>query len=169
MNAFIRTILFLTAFSPVLFSIAVVRFQEFGWSREIWQCLIIGVLGSLISFLIIKGLSSQGEVIPFNAKKIESNDFIILAFIFSYVSPFAVKAAGANFDTVVIFVLLLGVILWFIQSIPVHPVLRLFSIRFYKVESDNGMVYTLISRVELRSTSQLQRVQMISSTMLLKA
>lgn len=169
MNAFIRTLLFLTAFSPVLFSVAVVRFQEFGWSREILQCLIMGGLGSVISFLIIKGLSSQGEVIPFKAKKIESNDFIILAFLFSYVSPFAVKAAGANFDTVVVFVLLLGVVLWFIQSIPAHPVLRLFSIRFYKVESDSGMVYTLISRVELRSPSQLQRVQMISSTMLLKA
>lgn len=169
MNAFIRTLLFLTAFSPVLFSVAAVRFQEFGWSREIWQFLVVGVLGSVISFLVIKALSLQGEIINFKAKKIESNDFIILAFIFSYVSPFAVKAAGANFDTVVIFVLLLGVILWFIQSIPVHPVLRLFSIRFYKVESDSGMVYTLISRVELRSPSQLQHVQIISSTMLLKA
>lgn len=169
MNAFARTLLFLTAFSPVLFSIAVVRFQDFGWSSEILQYLIIGVLGSLISFLIIKGLSSRGEVIPFKAKKIESNDFVILGFIFSYLSPFAAKAAGASFDAIVIFVLLLGCVLWFIQSIPAHPVLRLFSIRFYKVESDNGMVYTLISRIELRSPSQLQQVQMISSTMLLKA
>jgi hypothetical protein len=169
MNSLIRTLLFLTAFSPVLFSIAVVRFQEFGWGREILQYLIMGLLGSTISFLIVKALSSRGEVIPFKAKKIESNDFMILVFLFSYVSPFVAKAAGVNFDTVVLFVLLLGAVLWFIQSIPAHPVLRLFSIRFYKVEADSGMVYTLISREELRSPSQLQRVQIISSTMLLKA
>lgn len=169
MNAFIRTLLFLTAFSPVLFSIAVVRIQEFGWSREILQYLVIGMLGSALSFLIIKGLSSRGEIIPFKAKKIESNDFMILVFVFSYISPFVAKAVGANFDTVVLFVLLLAVVLWFIQSIPAHPILRLLSIHFYKVESENGMVYTLISPVELRSPSQLQRVQIISPTMLFKA
>jgi hypothetical protein len=168
MNAFIRTLLFLTAFSPVLFSLAAVRFQLFGWSLEILQFLLVGVLGSALPYLIVKEVANRGEMIPFKAKKIEPNDFMLVVFLFSYVSPFVAKAAGLDFDTVVLFVLLFAVVLAFIQSIPAHPVLRLFSVRFYKVEAENGMVYTLISREELRSTSQLQRVRMISSTMLLK-
>lgn len=169
MNSFVRTLLFLSAFSPVLFSLALVRFQLFGWSIEILQFLFVGTVGSFLPYLIIKELERRGEVIAFKAKKIEPSDFMLAVFLFSYVSPFVAKAAGLNFDTVVLFVLLLGSVFWFIQSIPAHPVLRLFSIRFYKVEAESGMVYTLISREELRSISQLQKVKMISSTMLLKA
>lgn len=141
----------------------------FGWSVEILQFLIVGILGSSLPYLIVKELARRGEVIAFKAKKIEPNDFMLAVFIFSYMSPFVAKAAGLNFETVAVLVILLGVVFYFIQSIPAHPILRLFSIRFYKVEADSGMVYTLISRDELRSTAQLQRVHMISSTMLLKA
>lgn len=169
MNSAVRTLLFLSAFSPVLLSLAAVRFQISGWATDVFQLGFIGAIGSVLPYLIVKGLALKGEVIPLSAKKIEPNDFMLAVFVFSYISPFVVRASGFDFDGVVYAVVAVGAVLWLVQSIPAHPVLRLFKIRFYKVEADSGMVYTLISREELRSIGQLKRVHVISSTMLLKA
>ncbi|RQO57018.1 hypothetical protein DBV14_09420 [Variovorax sp. KBW07] len=77
--------------------------------------------------------------------------------------------SGLDFDSILIGIILLAIVLWFIPSIPAHPVLRLFSVYFYKVESDAGVVYTVISKQELHAVSQLTQVHQISSTMLMKA
>jgi hypothetical protein len=169
MNSIIRTILFLSAFSPVLLSLAIVRYQISGWSTDVFQLMVIGILGSLIPYLIVRALAIKGEVIAFTAKKIEPNDFVLAVFVFGYISPFVARASGFDIEAVGYAVFAVGVVLWFIQSIPAHPILRLFKIRFYKVEAENGMVYTLISREELRSPTQLKKVYVISSTMLMKA
>ncbi|WP_431273187.1 hypothetical protein ACQ858_13235 [Variovorax ureilyticus] len=170
MNTFIRTVLVLSAFSPVLFSLAYVRYDMHGgWSTEIVQLLVIGLLGSLLPYLILKELGRRSELVPFRAKKVESSDFMLLIFLFSYVSPLVGRAAGMDFAHIVVAMAAFAIICWFVQSIPAHPILRLFSIRFYKIESENGMVYTLISREELRSPAQVKSVHLISTTMLLKA
>jgi len=169
MNSFIRTILFLSAFSPVMFTLAYVRYDMFGWSAEIAQLLVIGVLGSLLPWLILKELAKRSEVIPFRAKKVEPTDFMLIVFLFSYVTPLVGRFAGMDFGHIMIVMVAFAVMCWLVQSIPAHPILRLFSIRFYKIESDGGMVYTLISREELRSPTQVNHVHLISSTMLLKA
>lgn len=169
MNSFIRTVLFLTAFSPVLFSLAYVRYDMNGWSAEIAQLLIIGVLGSLLPWLILKELAKRSEVIPFRAKKVEPTDFMLIVFLFSYVVPLVGRFAGMDFEHIIVVLVVFAVLCALVQSIPAHPILRLFHVRFYKVESESGMVYTLISREELRSPAQVSQVHLISTTMLLKA
>lgn len=169
MSKLLRTLLFISGFSPVLLSLAAVRYFQFGWHTEIWQLVLIGFLGIAIPYLLIKEISVRAEIVEFCAKKIEPNDQMLLTFLLSYVSPFIARMSGLDFDSILICVILLAIVLWFIPSLPAHPVLRLFSIYFYKVESDAGMVYTVISRQELLAVSQLTQVHQISSTMLMKA
>lgn len=168
MNSVIRTILFLSAFSPVMFTLAYVRYDMRGWSGEIAQLLIIGLLGSLLPWLILRELAKRSEVIPFRAKKVEPTDFMLIVFLFSYVTPLVGRFAGMDFAQIIVVMVVFALLCWLVQSIPAHPILRLFSVRFYKVESDSGMVYTLISREELRSPAQVNKVHLISTTMLLK-
>jgi len=169
MNSVLRTLLFVSAFAPVGFSLAWVRYSIEGWSTSVAQMLTIGAFGTWLPYLILKWLAQRGEVLPFKAKKVEDAGFMLFAFVFSYFSPILLKAAGLDFETAAWGIGLAGVILWLIPSIPAHPVLRLFKIKFYKVESESGMVYTLISRDEIRSPSDVKRVHVISSAMLFKA
>lgn len=168
MSSVIRTILFLSAFSPVMFTLAYVRYDMHGWSGEIAQLLIIGLLGSVLPWLILKELAKRSEVIPFRAKKVEPTDFMLIVFLFSYVTPLVGRFAGMDFAHIIVVIGVYALLCWLVQSIPAHPILRLLSVRFYKVESDSGMVYTLISREELRSPAQVNKVHLISTTMLLK-
>ncbi|RYH61897.1 MAG: hypothetical protein EON54_09605 [Alcaligenaceae bacterium] len=169
MNSFLRTLLFVSAFAPVGFSLAFVRYSIEGWGTSVIQMLTIGALGTCLPYLILIWLAQRGEVIPFKAKKVEDAGFMLFAFVFSYFFPILMKAAGIDFQTAIWGIGIAGVILWLIPSIPAHPILRLFSIKFYKVESESGMVYTLISKEEIRSPSDIKRVHLISSAMLLKA
>ena len=63
---------------------------------------------------------------------------------------------------------LIFVVAWFVSNIPSHPILYLFKFRFYKVESNDGMVYTLITRRIIRSPSNVTRVMKLSSAMLME-
>lgn len=169
MSKFLRTLLFISGFSPVLLSLAAVRYLQFGWHTEIWQLVAIGIAGIAIPYLVIKEIARRAEIVAFSAKKIEPNDHMLLTFLLSYISPFIARMSGLDFDSILIGVVLLAIVLWFIPSLPAHPVLRLFSVYFYKVESEFGMVYTVISKQELLAVSELTRVHQISSTMLMKA
>jgi hypothetical protein len=57
---------------------------------------------------------------------------------------------------------------WVVSNIPSHPVLYLAKFRFYKIESESGMVYTLITRREIRSPKNITVVKQISNSMLME-
>lgn len=167
MRNLLRTIFFLSAFSPVLFSLAYVRYDIYGFQSEVWQLIIVGMLGSMIPFLVIGLTTRVAEQMPFEAKKIESNDFMLLMFIASYFIPIVARASELNFVKTSILTASLFVVLWLISFLPTHPVLRIFKYRFYKVESSSGVIYTLVSSKEILDPKNVKKVRKISNSMLL--
>ncbi|WP_155301067.1 hypothetical protein [Cupriavidus necator] len=103
-----------------------------------------------------------------SAKKIESNDFMLLAFIGSYLLPLISKATDLSVNGVTFILAILGIVMWLTASIPVHPLLRAFRFRFYKIESSSGMVYTLITRREIRDPREIRAVKKLSETMIME-
>lgn len=168
MRNWLKTVLFMSAFSPVLFSLAYVRYQSHGMDREIWQLMIIGIVGSTLPFMILYLIERTAEAIPIEAKKIESNDFMLFMFIASYLFPIAAKASDMNFNEIAFFTLGIAAVLWMVGFIPTHPVLRIFQFRFYKVESSSGVIYTLISNREILDPKNIRSVKKISNSMLLE-
>ncbi|MBE5213028.1 hypothetical protein IG605_007855 [Pectobacterium quasiaquaticum] len=168
MKDWLRTILFLSAFSPVLLTMAYVRYDIYGWRMDVVQLIIIGLLGTLLPFIIIKLIKSQGESLSIQVKKIESNDFMLLAFIFSYFSPIILKAADVSINTIMLILSFIGIILWLISSLPSHPLLRIMKFKFYKIESSNGVVYILISKRDILDPKEVNRVKKISRHMLIE-
>ncbi len=130
---------------------------------------IVGVLGASISFKIVSAIQRHGEVINFTAKKIESNDALMLGVFIGYAVPFVTRASDITLSVVFAIFCVLAGLQWMTSALTPHPLLRLFGYRFYKVESDGGVVYTLIARREVLDPAHLKRVLKISSSMLMEA
>lgn len=167
MNKFLRTLLFLASLSPVAFSLAYLNYEKNGIDQKFTQLIIIGILGSLIPLLIIYAIKNQGEKFPITVKKIESNDFIFIGFLLSYISPLALNGFELTIEKIFIFILVIGLILWFISDIPTHPLLRILNFKFYKIESSKGVVYILITKNKIKSPDEIKFVKKISESMLL--
>lgn len=101
-------------------------------------------------------------------KKIESTDYFLIVFLAAYFAPIIMRMVEINFDVILIVLGLLMAVLWVMPYIPSHPLMYLFKYKFYKVESDNGVVYTLISKRNIRDPKTIKEVILISNHMIME-
>ena len=168
MRNYLKTLLFLSAFSPALITLSYVRYDAHGLRTETTILATLGIIGFLSSTVIIKFLNKKCESFRVIVKKVESNDFMLVVFVASYLTPLVVKCADISFNKIMAILSIIALLFWLTNSLPAHPLLRLFRFRFYKVELFNGMVYTLISKREIRDPSQITLVKKVSETMLVE-
>lgn len=169
MRNWLRTLLFISAFSPALITLAYVRYETYGWRMDVLQLIVIGVIGSFLPLAIASLIAKQGETIAIQAKKVESHDIALLGFIVSYLVPLVTKGIYMSVNSIALLLLGIGGVMWLVTSLPAHPLLRVFRFRFYKLESSTGMVYTLISRRAIRDPRDVKAVKKISESMLMEA
>jgi uncharacterized protein involved in response to NO len=169
MRNWLRTLLFISAFAPALLTLSWVRYSTYGYRTDVLQLLVVGILGTILPLLIVTLARQTGESLSIQAKKIESNDVMLIAFIASYMLPLITKSSELSFDEIIGILAVIGFILWLINSLPCHPLLRIFKYRSYKVEAATGMVYTLITRRDIKDPRQPIMVKKISETMLMEA
>lgn len=169
MRNWLKMTLFVSAFSPTLLVLGGVRWYELGTADGVvYQLILISILGTALPFLIIRWLISEAESFSFRARKVEAADYFLLVFVASYFIPLVAKVAEMDFVYSLLLVFVGFLVAWVVSSIPSHPLLYLFKYRFYKVESDEGMVYMLISRRDISSPKSIGFVKKISSGMLLE-
>jgi hypothetical protein len=164
----IKTILFVSAFSPALISVGFARIVSGGLFWDSIYYLVSGLIGSFTVLFILSELNWRGESFSFNARKIESNDALLLGIVASYIFPFFGRAADITIGTVAILLTSLFVVFWFTDASLPSPLLRLMGYRFYKAEASNGMVYTLITDREILDPSNVKMVKKITGSMLLE-
>ena len=170
MRNWVKTWLFVSAGSPALISVGVAH----AWAAQYldWQTayyVFLGLFGGLSTIYIISALKWHGEIFPFTAKKIESNDTLMLGVVVSYFIPFFTKATDINFLAVLGLLLAAAVVFWVSGAIAPSPTLRVLGHRFYKVESENGVVFTLISRRDIIDPKQIRQVNRLTTSMLVEA
>lgn len=168
MRNWLKTVLFLSAFSPALLSLALVRSQLGAPIREVGQLLVIGVLGSLLPVLIIAAAGRQGESMPIRIKKLEANDFALFGFVASYFLPIVLKASELDLYVILLVLAGAGALLWGVNQIPAHPVLHVLRYRFYKAESESGMVYVLVARRPIIDPKSVTQVKQLSTSFLIE-
>lgn len=164
----LKTILFLSSFSPTLLALAMVRYFISGPDLLFYQLVGVFVLGLVLFALIFKLIIKQGEVVNFSAKKVESTDYFLVVFLAAYTAPIIMRMVEINFGVISIVLGLLMATLWIMPYIPSHPLMYLFKYRFYKIESDNGVVYTLISKRNIRDPKTITEVKLISNNMIME-
>ncbi|KJR17844.1 hypothetical protein UF29_18645 [Vibrio parahaemolyticus] len=164
----LKTIFFLSSFSPTLLALAIVRYFISGDDLLFYKLISVFVLGLVLFCLIFQLVMTQGEKISFKAKKVESTDYFLLVFLAAYTAPIVMRMVELNFRVISIILGLLMVTLWILPYIPSHPLMYLLKYRFYKVESDSGVVYTLISKRNIRDPKSIKQVIAISDSMLME-
>jgi len=167
MNALIRTLLFTSALSPAVLISAALRWQNTGADTEVFGWIAASALMCLLPLLIVKAAEKQAATLPFAAKKIESQDWLLVVFVVSYFVPLI-----ARIDNLPVFAgifLIAGVLLATLEAVPCHPVLHAFRYRFYKVEGSNGTVYTYIAHRRLLSAADIKLVRQLSPQLLMDA
>lgn len=168
MRDWLRTVLFVSAFSPALITMAYVRYDVYGFRTDVLQLSLIGLIGSTIPMSIMTLVRSQGESFSIQAKKIESSDFMLLAFIMSYILPLILKGADVSVNTIALILAIAAVVLWLTSSLPAHPLLRAMNFKFYKIESSSGVVYTLVSKRSILDPRDICFVKRISQNMVVE-
>ena len=168
MRDWLRTVLFVSAFSPSLIALAYVRYDTYGWRTDVLQLGIIGLIGSAIPYAIMMLVRKQGEAFRIHVKKVESNDFMLLAFIGSYLLPLILKGTDMSVNAIAVIIFIAGLVLWLMSSLPAHPLMRAMKFKFYKVESSNGVVYTLVSKRAILDPRDIGIVKRISPNMLME-
>lgn len=168
MRDWLRTVLFVSAFSPALITLAYVRYDLHGWRTDVLQLGIVGLIGSVIPFAIMMLVRTQGEAFKIQVKKIESSDFMLLAFIGSYLLPLVLKGTDVSVNAIAAILATAGMVLWLMSSLPAHPLMRAMRFKFYKVESSNGVVYTLVSKRAILDPRDIGLVKRISPNMLME-
>jgi hypothetical protein len=165
----LKTLLFLSAFSPALLSISASRYFTQGFSIDQVYYGLAGILGVSVGAGIMRFLRRYGEVLTFKAKKIEAMDSAMLAVVATYIIPFVGKASEITLPAILCLTMLLAVVLWVTSSLIPHPALRCLKYRFYKIESDAGVVYTVITKRDLHDPKDLTQIRKITSSMLVEA
>lgn len=164
----LKTIMFVSALSPSLISVALARVWDRGLTWDALWYAFAGAIGILLVRYIVDALRWNGETFQITVKKVESNDALMLGVIITYFIPFIGKAADITVWAVFAILAVAGGILWVTSSILPNPVLRVLGYRFYKAETASGVVYTLITQRDLLDPKQVKNVKRISGSMLLE-
>lgn len=165
MNKILRSLLFASSLAPAILVSALAQLSSVGATYQVLGWIAASGLACLLPLLVMVEASRRSAVLSFSAKKIESQDWLIVAFVVSYFVPLITKIGSLE---VLGWVLIIAFILAStLDAIPVHPVLHLFRYRFYKVEGSNGTVYILITRRNLLSAADVKNVRQLSPQLLM--
>ncbi len=167
MRNWLKTLLFMSAFSPIMFPMAWIKWQQ-GDDLYGMLLLLAGLVGLFLAILVVILIHRHGEAMAVSVKKVESNDAMTMVFVFSYFIPILARFADAHVELGLVLAVVLILVFWHTNSIVAHPPLRLFGFRFYKIETTPGLVYTLIARRDIRHPSDVRSVRRITGWMLME-
>lgn len=165
MNIFLRTLLFASSLAPAVLIAALAHWYTAGSTAAVFGWIAASGLTCLLPILAMIEAGRRTAVIPFKAKKIESQDWLLFVFIASYFVPLVTKVASLELLACVF--VIAAVLLATLEAIPAHPVLHFCRYRFYKVEGENGVVYTMITRRRILKASDIKTVKQLSPQLLL--
>lgn len=165
MNTVIRTLFLLSAFAPAVVLTAAAQVYKNGSSAQAWGWIGAGALACVFPLLVMAAARRQLQVLHFSAKKVESQDWVLVTILISYFLPFITNMS--DLSVLAMLLVVAAVILATMEAIPGHPVLHAFRYRFYKVEGANGMIYILISRRKLLSAADIKSVRQLSPQLLM--
>ncbi len=117
------------------------------------------IAGCVLLFAIMHGLLFYSRKHPerssFKAKSIETADHENIAFLLLYILPlFAKDFSSLNWQILVPMLIIFSVVVSTGYGYHFNPLLGLIGWHFYKVGTEEGVTYVLITKKELRSAKQ---------------
>ena len=167
LSSLARAMLTATAIAPVSLTYAWVAFYQ----EEYIISAIATAIAVILTVLCIKLLGyvrKQIEDIPFKASSIEPADAESLGFMLLYLLPlFTDDIADLNWELWLPLIIVFGVMVGTGYSYHFNPLLGLLKWHFYKVTSESGVTYVLITKKHLRTASGVHRVGQLTEYILI--
>lgn len=168
MTRFVNTLFAASAFSVTFLLLAVFKY----WDKpdlfdfEFLTYIFLFILLSFLSWLIVLGIRAMGETMYIeNIKKIESKDNAVVPFIASFSAPSLLKIFDFDFSIIRIAFIAIVIFGFIVSYVPVHPILRIIGFHFYKAETDDGIVFTLVTNRAIRNKDSIREVIRVSENL----
>lgn len=153
----------LSAGAPLLIVFAIVWYCE----KKTWTVSIICICAAILLMVLMLVAFAYGKrnlpPITINVTDVSPHDAWIVAYIFSYLFPFASMVVG-NYNLLLFIAIPAAVVLVapFVNSAVPNPFLFLHGYHFYQIGTQNGVSgYVLISKQKIRNAKEVKRVNRI--------
>lgn len=165
-----RTILFVSSYAPLLLLFSVLESFGAGWPSKL--CLLVGAISivALGVLLVLLRATSSPESDDFKGAR--SRDADVMAYVVSYVVPFAAATDDTDEATRIALAVFAGLVavLYIRSSVYyVHPLLLLFGIHVYEATRQGVPVIILTRRRYLRQTANLRVISIGDNVYMEKA
>ncbi|MBB4422301.1 uncharacterized membrane protein YjjP (DUF1212 family) [Bradyrhizobium sp. CIR48] len=121
----LKTVLFVAAFSPALISVGVARLFA---GSPLWDAIyyiFAGCAGGLLVVYILSALKWKGEEFSFTARKVESNDVLLLGVVVTYIFPFLARASDITVGAIALIGCVVWAVFWLTDATIPSPLMRL--------------------------------------------
>jgi hypothetical protein len=156
-----------SAIAPIAFTYAWVAYTQ----NETVVAIIAlssGVVAVLLCIIVLRSAQKNLERMNFKPKAIESADRENIGFMVLYLLPlFTDKINTLNWALWIPTLVVFAVITAFGYSYHFNPLLGVIGWHFYKIESDDGVTYVVITRKHLRAASQALTVGQLTEYVLI--
>lgn len=145
MTALVQALLFLSSYSPLFCVFALLDTFGRGWPTIV--CLGLAVIGLvMLPVLFLVDRRTAGR--PLKIQSLSSRDSDVLAYVASYLVPFASFATASHRQraAVILFVVLIAVLYVRLQLFYVNPLLALVGYRVYQIATEGGNSVILLTR-----------------------
>jgi hypothetical protein len=166
-NSFAKALLVLTSLAPVCLVYAWVVAAE---GYYYWTAGLVVVTAILIAVCndVLIGAKKNLERMPFSAKSVEAADRENIAFMLLYLSPIFAEAFGSLNVNIIVPTMLLFLLLSMTgYNYHFNPLLGLLRWHFYRVSSQEGVTYVLITKKQMRKATDVTIVGQLTEYILI--
>lgn len=163
-----KVLLVLTAFAPVLFTIAFVEWRKGQFSPAGPTVIAVAICLTALCYLVLRGARTELEVMPCRLKSIKTADKEVVAFVLSYLLPLA-NLSGRSTDSWTLAFVAAFFLFIVATSHAYHfnPLMSVLGYHFYEVTDEDSVSYVLITKRNLRSARAAACVVQLSEYILL--
>jgi len=154
LNWLAKLLLTSTSLAPILLVYSWVLYSENNFCGAIW--LVICAVALVLLMLSLLSYSKKHlERSTFKVTSIEAADREYITFILLYLSPlFTAEFGDLNWNILVPTIIIFIVVISTGYGYHFNPLLGLLGWHFYKVTTEEGVTYVLITRKELRTAKK---------------
>lgn len=152
-----RSILFISSYAPLLFLFSLLESFGAGWPSRL--CLLVGAVSIVALAVLLLLLRTTSSPESDNFEGARSRDADVMAYVVSYVVPFAAATDDTDWPTRIALAVFAGLVavLYIRSSVYyVHPLLLLFGIHVYQATRHDVPVIILTRQRHLRQSTNLR-------------
>lgn len=164
-----KVLLVLTAFAPILLTLAFVNILGRDYLRAAAYTIAAILLG-VVAALLLREVSRRGEVVPIEVASVKPADKDLLAFVLTYLLPLTNVTNVGRVNVAVLWFVIAMVLLvvYATNAYQFNPWLGLFGYRFYEVSNQSKVSYILITKRNIRAASDAKEVVEIAEYVVLE-